>query len=249
MWNGLPPFVHEPLWRTKLRLVRWLHRHGQAESFEVMLAEQLKSLHISHVLDVGANRGQFARHLRRLGYGGKIVSFEPVAECYAQILRDSRGSPDWEVHNLGLGDVNEVRQINVSRLDVLSSILQPSAASQQLLPGEGDVLRTESITVRRLSDLLPQIVPDGHWATTHLKLDTQGFDLNVLRGLGEAIGTLQSLQSELSVVAIYEGQPDYVTSLAFLRDQGFVPTCIYPVQRTGGGRVLEFDALFVRATA
>lgn len=230
----------------KYRVVRWLHVNGFAESFDVALANQLRSHRIEHVLDVGANRGMYVRHLRRLGFKGAITSFEPVLSCFQDLVNQARHASNWQVMNVALGDRSESRDINITQLDVLSSMLQPSAASQELLPGEAGVLGKEKITVRRLSELLPELAPAPDLARTHLKLDTQGYDLKVLLGMEAHLESVNSLQSEVSVLSIYEGQPDYVNTLGFLRDRGFVPSCIYPIQRVSRGRVLEFDALFTR---
>jgi len=247
MFDWMPNWARGALWQLKHAAVEWLFRRGQVESFEVALAHQLKGLRITHVLDVGANRGQFARRVRRLGYAGEIVSFEPVSACYEELSRHAKNDGHWTAHKLALGDCTTVRTINVARLDVMSSILEPNADSFALLPDEGEVVQTEEIHVRQLGELLPDIVPFEQWGRTHLKLDTQGYDLRVLCGLGRALQSINSLQAELSVIPIYEGQQDYVTSLAFLRESGFRPTCVYPIQRVAGGQVLEFDALFSRA--
>ena len=53
------------------------------------LKSLLKILDINCVLDVGANRGQFAHELRAIGYGGDIISFEPVNREFEVLDRKS----------------------------------------------------------------------------------------------------------------------------------------------------------------
>ena len=80
----------------------------------------------------------------------------------------------------------------------------------------------------------------------HLKLDTQGFDLKVLSGFDKLLSCVISLQIELSIMPIYEGQPSYLDTLAVLSSYGFIPTCFYPVSRQKDLALIEMDALFVR---
>ena len=44
-------------------------------------------------LDVGANTGQTGLALRKAGYGARIISFEPIRECYARLARRADVTP------------------------------------------------------------------------------------------------------------------------------------------------------------
>src|SRR5438552_1566999 len=59
---------------------------------------------IDLVVDVGANRGQYGRALREWGYAGEIVSFEPLAEAFAELALLSGPDKRWTCHQLALGD-------------------------------------------------------------------------------------------------------------------------------------------------
>ena len=83
-----------------------------------------------------------------------------------------------------------------------------------------------------------------------LKLDTQGFDLDVFKGAGDAIDRFVGLQSELSLMEIYKGMPGMQESLAAYEEAGFEIAALYPVSRqTRTARVLEYDCVMVRASA
>ena len=80
-----------------------------------------------------------------------------------------------------------------------------------------------------------------------LKMDTQGFDLQVFRGLGEKAGHVVAIQSELSVLSLYEGAPRWTEAVRFYEDEGFAVAGLYPVTEGQGGEgVIEFDCLMVR---
>ena len=56
------------------------------------------------MLDVGANEGQFGRWLRNHGYGGRIISFEPLSAAYQMLLAESAGDGLWEARQFAIGD-------------------------------------------------------------------------------------------------------------------------------------------------
>lgn len=248
MLDRVPDRLREPLWQVKHSLVRWLQQHSLAEAVDAWLEKQLLARDVDVVLDVGANRGQYGRLLRRVGFRGTIHSFEPVADNFRSLAARAESDPQWRTHHLALGASAGMLEMNVTAGDVFCSALAPSAACAALFGASSRVLRTESVPVRRLDELLPRLVPRDRWHGVHLKLDTQGFDLNVLRGMGADLEAIPSIQTELSLVPIYEGQPGYLEVLEFLRAAGFAPTGFFPVTRDPRTlRVIEYDAFFCRS--
>src|SRR5581483_618078 len=77
--------AHESLRLAPADPLRWLDSLGQPAA-QATLRSLLARHRIDLVFDVGANRGQFAQALRRLGYRGEIVSFEPLA-AHGEALR------------------------------------------------------------------------------------------------------------------------------------------------------------------
>src|SRR5215472_6069643 len=69
---------------------------------------------IDVVLDVGANKGQFGKQLRGLGYRGRIISFEPLSDAFSALSQTASGDPMWTCHNFALGDLASSATINVS---------------------------------------------------------------------------------------------------------------------------------------
>src|SRR5262245_27620242 len=92
----------------------------------------MKNRGIGLVLDVGANRGQFGKLLRQLGFRGRIVSFEPLKDAFATLRRLTANDPLWECHNLALGDSDRTASINISANSYSSSFLPVSARSVQI---------------------------------------------------------------------------------------------------------------------
>jgi FkbM family methyltransferase len=248
MLERVPDPIREPLWQVKHSVVRWLQDHALAEAVDAWLPKQLNALGIETVLDVGANRGQFGRLLRRVGFRGDIVSFEPVGANYAALAARAARDGRWTTHRTALGDANDAASINVTSADVFCSMLEPSATCTVLFGDDGTVRARELVQVRRLDDLLGTLVPPDRWNRVHLKLDTQGYDLRVLRGATTALRHIPSVQTELSLVPIYRGQPSYLEVLELLQEAGFAITGFFPVNRDPRTlRVIEYDAFFCRS--
>jgi len=90
--------------------------------------DEITGRRINVVLDVGANCGYYAKHLRMLGYSGRILSFEPDPETFVFLSNMSRGDSDWQIFNCALGNAPGQIDFNVIKSGnetVMSSILVP----------------------------------------------------------------------------------------------------------------------------
>ena len=232
------------------QIVRRNQRGIDRLAFAEHVRRQFDRLKIGCVLDVGANRGQFRDFLRdSVGYTGRIVSFEPIADL-ATLLRERAAAkdPEWEVRPCALGAAEEQRDLHVMRGRSYSSFFQPAeVAVKPRIAAKNVVERVERVMVRRLDDVVADglpLGPGGIW----LKVDTQGWDLEVLRGAARTLRAISGLQIELSVISIYQGMPDYLTVLGELRRLGFEIGALTPVNRDVLGRVIEFDCALVAAS-
>lgn len=163
------------------------------------LAEFLRSRRIDTVLDVGANVGQFGLHLRDLGYRGRIVSFEPVGAVFAVLKGVAERDGNWEVHNLALGAARAAATIKVSENSVFSSLRAQTTDAARFDPA-ARVLREERVAVERLDDLFDRFRD----RRVFLKIDTQGFERDVLDGASKSLDRILGVQAELPVRHLYE---------------------------------------------
>ncbi len=86
--------------------------------------KRLTYQNIDLILDVGANAGQFAQRIFEIGYGGNIVSFEPLSSAYEKLIENSKGNKRWQIaERCALGDENGEIQINIAKNSHSSSIL------------------------------------------------------------------------------------------------------------------------------
>jgi len=166
------------------------------------LLKLFSHLKINCVLDVGAHYGEYGRFLRDIGYSGNIISFEPVSENYQMLLRHCSADPKWKAHRLALGDQNTTEEINVFRDTELCSFLKPNDYCAAHMKRTDLVNGVEHVDVRRLDTVFDECVNGIEQPRVYLKLDTQGYDLNVLEGAGHQLDRILGLQSELSVKPI-----------------------------------------------
>lgn len=226
--------------RQKLQVA--MGRHLGAEQS----AAVLKALDIDCVLDVGANVGQFAEGLRRRGYAGRIVSFEPLAALAEVLRRKSAKDPDWLVFECALGEEEGTAEINAARGSV-SSLLPASDFGKEWSSSLAET-HVETIQVRRLDSLLDEALAGLDAPRVYLKLDTQGFDLHAFRGAGDRLDQIVGMQSEVPCIPIYDGMPTMTELLTTYASAGFEIAGIYTVSsHLRSLRVIEFDVLMVRA--
>ena len=198
---------------------------------------------IDLVLDVGANKGQFASEIRSF-YRGEIFSFEPVAAAFAQLKKAAEGDSNWKCVKLAMGSKNESGSIRVAEGTQFSSFLKQTPTCQ-MFGHEAKNVEEEEVPIRRLDQFLHENVPNFRERRIFLKVDTQGFDLEVVKGLGDSVRYISALQSEVSVVPLYEGMCHWTECMALYERAGFVVAGMFPVT-LDYLRVIEFDCLMVR---
>ena len=202
---------------------------------------------VNCVIDVGAHEGEYAQRLRSGGYDGRIVSFEPVPRAFEALASEAEGDPAWSVHQLALGGEDGTTTMNVVP-GTLSSLLEPTEFGARRYRRLQEPEPVE-VQVRRLDGMLDELLEDLDSPRPYLKLDTQGFDLDVFAGAGERIGEFAGMQSELALMQVYEGMPRLPEALPIYEAAGFDVAAMYPVSRQGKtARVLEFDCVMVRGT-
>jgi len=199
---------------------------------------------IDLVLDVGANRGQFGKEMRGLGYHGKIVSFEPVSSAYDILISVAKNDPSWETHHLALGDEDRISTINVSGNSYSSSLLGMLPSHSGFEPDSAYVSE-EAVKVTTLDSFVSAGGVLGH--SNYLKIDTQGYEGKVLAGAKNALRLIDTVQVEMSLVPLYEGAAIYSEIHRGLLGLGFRIVSIEPVFADAkSGELLQLDGIYHR---
>lgn len=207
----------------------------------------LRHFAVDTVIDVGANVGQYALELRRLGYRGYIISFEPLPAAVARLRSRAAKDPSWRVIPVALGKRNGSATLHVASNSVSSSLLPMLQRHVDAAPASGYVDAIE-VEVRRLDDIFDDIA--GSARAPFLKLDVQGAEGDVLAGARRTLPRLVGLQVELSLVELYRGAPMFVEVISWLMAQGFTLMGLEPgFCNPKTGQLLQFDGLFFRPAA
>lgn len=198
---------------------------------------------IDTVIDVGANVGQYALLLRSAGYGGRIVSVEPLDSAFAAL--SARASKDnlWVALQNGVGAAPGAIDINVSANSYSSSVLDMNDAHLHAAP-DSRYVGIQQIELTTVIHLIEQQHIDP--AACLLKVDTQGYESQVLAGAGPVLDKIAAVQLELSFVELYAGQDLFDDHVAALRKRGFALWSLDPGISAPDGRLLQCDGLFLR---
>lgn len=209
------------------------------------LPNLLKQHEIEVVIDVGANTGQYGQFLRSAGFTGTILSFEPLSSACEKLLESASQDSDWHVYNHALGDVEKEMTINISNYSDFSSFLTPTEYSKDTFRHKSEVVGSETVQIKVLDAIIDEL-PVTNTDRIHLKMDTQGFDLNVFAGAKSQLTRIRTMQSEISIRELYKGMPDYLTALKTYTDAGFTISGLFPVTRDKKDlTVIEFDCVMV----
>jgi len=197
---------------------------------------------IATVVDIGANRGQFALAVRQWAPEAHVFAFEPLSGPSARFRRVFKGDMRVTLYQVAIGPESCETTIHVSAADDSSSLLPISAIQERLFPGTHEI-RTETIRVGRLSEYVPatDII-----APAMLKLDVQGFELEALRGCEDLLDRFTFVYAECSFVELYSGQALADEVIAWLRGRGLKLSGAYNMQYDRNGQAIQADFLFCR---
>ncbi len=180
-----------------------------------------RKIPLVEVMDIGAMAEGVEAHAGLLADGeARVTGFEPNPEQYA-LLKDRPGPYRYLPYFLGNGGR---ARFHLTRYAGCSSLIEPDPSVIDLFQSIGaghpggnfHVERTIEVDTVRLDDLPAEIVAD------HLKIDVQGYELEVLKNGVERLAATLVIQAEVEFLALYRDQPLFGDIQVFLRDRGFV---------------------------
>ena len=221
----------------------WQHRLSRVGALG-HLRDLLRTHRIGCVLDVGANAGQFGSSLRRLGYSGRIISFEPMDQALQKVAADDG---NWDVMPVALGRAHAEMDLQIFADDTFSSLHEVHGSAFSRFGKYLVKTGSQKVRVERLDDLWLSLFAGRPQCPVMLKTDTQGHDLEVLEGAEDSLKSTAVVLSEVSVERIYANSPAMVELVGHLEERGFRASGYYPYShRLESLAMIELDAFFVR---
>lgn len=240
--------LRNPL-RRAVKLLRLLRhpafrrglRFGVAASLENFVA--MRDLTLGSVIDAGANVGQFSLLMRGLHPTIEIHAFEPFPEAVVVFKRLFAADPAVKLYPVALGAAEGRASLHISRRSDNSSLLPISDNQAAFAPGTEEI-GTVAVTVQRLDALLADA---ALLRPCLLKIDTQGGELEVLKGAEHLLPRIDYVYVELSFAEFYAGQPTADQILTHLHAQAYRLVGIGGIARDRQGAIQQADLLFQRS--
>ena len=191
------------------------------------------------VVDIGANRGQFALAAREVS-GANVIAFEPLPQAIRIFKKIFLDDPAVKLHESAIGNKSERKSIHLSASDDSSSFLEIGDLQIELFPGTHEV-GTIDVRVGTLDEFLSS---DEIIKPAMLKLDVQGFEMQALAGCKTLIGNFDYIYCECSFIELYKDQKLAGEVIAKLGDWGFMLMAVYNPTYDGHGYCVQADLLF-----
>jgi len=216
----------------------WEQRH---------LRRLLKHLDVDCVFDVGANYGQYAEMLRNdVGFKGRIISFEPMPDAIATLRTKSANDPKWTIEAMALSSSSGTQSFNIMKSHQFSSLGSPMHSEAGIFKDMNTVERTVEVQTETLEHAFDRLQKAHGFSRPFLKMDTQGFDVDIVRAAGAVMPFFLGMQSELAVKRIYEQSVDFRDAIAVYNEAGFDLSAFVPNNAGHFPRLIETDGIFIR---
>jgi FkbM family methyltransferase len=196
-----------------------------------LIAAAGRGLQPQTILDVGAFEGNWSRMARRIWPRSRIVMFEANARKQPNLSTVA--------HEIGASLCCELLGADDGAEVVFNVMESGSSVLNERSPVERDV---ENRTLRRID-----AIPLDLTGNILLKIDTQGYELEVLKGAGRLLPRVDAILLEVAIIEINEGAPLLHEVLVFLKSLGFVTYDILEIHRRPLDQAMnQVDILFVR---
>jgi FkbM family methyltransferase len=203
----------------------------------------LQEMGIRTVLDVGANVGKFTNLISDILTDVNIYSFEPLAECFDELTKNTKHLENVKCFNYALGEEQSEITIYHNEFSPSSSILKMKELHRDIYPSTANSVE-EIVQIKDMDSLNDKI----NWIPkTLMKIDVQGFEINVLKGATSSLNNIDVLIIETLFVELYENQTQFDDIYSFLVKRNFSYRGNHEqIKDPKSGRILWADAVFIK---
>jgi FkbM family methyltransferase len=195
-------------------------------------------------MDIGANIGQTAIELTRAFPQATIHSFEPHTPTYEILKQKMSRFPKVNPYNLGFGAENSDMLMNVAERTEGNSLLKLADNIEELSSSAWTKpIGTTTVQIRCVDTWCAE---NGISQVDILKIDTQGYELPILRG-GERFirpPSVRAIYLEMAFVPTYEDQSEFIDLYLELTNRGYHLVDFYSKVRRSH-YLAWCDALFI----
>ncbi len=209
----------------------------------------LDKLNIKTIIDIGANRGQFARRVFLIFPEAKIFCFEPVEEAFDGLKKwaESSGQGRVFVFNVALGDKEEEKEmfLHLNHTDS-SSMLQTTKSFENdfHLAQNQKKIKVNQYT---LDTALEKLVKKELEKEVLVKMDVQGYEGLVISGAKKILLKSKACIIEIVNDEFYKGQPDFKKIFFLMDNFGFkYYGNLEQVIDHRDGHITYYDAIFIK---
>jgi FkbM family methyltransferase len=209
------------------------------QTIDVLLRHHAPSV----LFDIGAHNGDWSRIvIESLGYDIYIAMFEPQKKHFKNLESIFAGQKNKFLYNVALGTI--AGQGVIKGGGASASLLHASDLQNSTFPGSFNEQDTEDVQVHSLDEMIESNklqYPDV------IKIDVQGFELDVFKGALKTLTQAKYLIVELSFVSLYKGQPRNTELMEFLEVNNFRLVDFGYQWRNKEKEIIQTDALFKRS--
>ena len=224
--------------RNNIRVPRFFDRSFVSFQEKSFLKNLIQECEINCVIDIGSHRGSFFESLRSMGYEGQVISVEPTETNYKYQKEKFKNDKKLKLFNFATGETECEKKINVTDFSNLNSLLTP----------RNNIVKNKiKVKIKRLDSLIDQIPNTIENPKIFCKIDTQGYDLNVLKGAGDLMELIEVIQTEISIRPLYYNSPDHIQSFKYFKSIGYEMIHLFPCSKDAKlNHILEFDCILLK---
>lgn len=216
-----------------------LHDLGAPNMLSGLLALRDRGVSPRTVVDGGACMGDWTRLFRSVFPDATVLMIE-AQECHAEALRHvcEQQAPKVKLAHSLIGPPG----LNKAAFVVLDDAAGGTGSS--VLPENSNVPR--HVVILPVTTLDALVEQQGLSAPDFIKLDVQGFELEVLKGAAAALTAAEFVLLEVSLWQYNQGSPLLAEVIGWMDQHGFRAYEIFDISRRGDGVLVQVDVLFVR---